>query len=185
MTRFFFSVIGLLFFAHLSWSQGYEIKIQISGYEEDELYLAYYYGDKQYIKDTVTIAAEGEKGHFVFAGDEPLAGGVYLAVMKPNNDFIQFVVDENDQHFELKTAKDNPNDHMKVTGSKDNALFFQYLQYLEKKRPVAENLKTQLEAAKDDQKKTAKLQITPNKTQPVAPLKMVKQKGVYVPAIKM
>ncbi|HMQ60201.1 MAG TPA: thioredoxin-like domain-containing protein [Flavilitoribacter sp.] len=158
MTRFFSSVIGLLFFAHLSWAQGYEIKIQISGYEEDELYLAYYYGDKQYIKDTVTIAAEGEKGHFVFAGDEPLAGGVYLAVMKPNNDFFQFVVDEKNQQFELKTDKVNPNDHMKVIGSKDNAAFFQYLQYLEKKRPMAEELKTQLEAAKDDEKKSAKLQ---------------------------
>jgi|GEM_PF-4078598 len=32
-------------------------------------------------------------------------------------------------------------------------------------------------------KKTAKLQTMPNKTQPVDPLKIVKQNGVYVPAI--
>jgi hypothetical protein len=32
-------------------------------------------------------------------------------------------------------------------------------------------------------KKTARLQMTPNKTQPVAPLKMVRQNGVYVPAM--
>lgn len=33
-------------------------------------------------------------------------------------------------------------------------------------------------------KKTARLQMTPNNTQPVAPLKMVRQKGVYVPAMR-
>ena len=34
-------------------------------------------------------------------------------------------------------------------------------------------------------KKTARLQMTPKSTQPVAPLKMVRQNGVYVPAIRM
>ena len=34
-------------------------------------------------------------------------------------------------------------------------------------------------------KKTARLQMMPNSTQPVAPLKIVKQKGVYVPAMRM
>jgi len=34
-------------------------------------------------------------------------------------------------------------------------------------------------------KKTARLQMIPNKTQPVAPLRIVSQKGVYVPAMRM
>jgi len=34
-------------------------------------------------------------------------------------------------------------------------------------------------------KKTARLQMIPNKTQPVEPLRIVRQKGVYVPAIRI
>ncbi len=34
-------------------------------------------------------------------------------------------------------------------------------------------------------KKTAKLQMIPNRTQPVEPLRIVRQKGVYVPAMRM
>jgi len=48
------------------------------------------------------------------------------------------------------------------------------------------DIKTEIFAKKMDlsvMKSTAKLQMMPNKTQPVAPLKIVRQNGVYVPAI--
>jgi hypothetical protein len=34
-------------------------------------------------------------------------------------------------------------------------------------------------------KKTARLQMIPNRTQPVAPWRIARQKGVYVPAMRM
>ncbi len=155
MTKFFCSLSSLFFLTHFAWSQGYEIKVNVAGYAENEIYLAYYYGDKQYIKDTVQIGADG---FFTFQGTEPLPGGVYLVVMKPNNDFFQLLIDEGNQRFQLKTTREKPNENMKVTGSLDNELFFSYLRYLDEKRPIADDLKAGIDAAKEDPKKQEKLQ---------------------------
>ena len=61
-------------------AQGYEIKIKVNGLQDTLCYLANYYGDKQYIKDS---AMANSYGNIIFKGNEPLPGGIYLFVF-PN-----------------------------------------------------------------------------------------------------
>jgi hypothetical protein len=50
-----FALPTLLF----SQSPGYQIKVKIDGFEGRETHLGYYYGDKQYLKDTAYLEADG------------------------------------------------------------------------------------------------------------------------------
>jgi hypothetical protein len=79
---------------------GYEINISIEGYDQKECYLGYFFGDKQYLKDTAQVDA---KGVFTFKGEESLDAGVYLIVLPPDNQFFQLLVNEGEQHFSIQT----------------------------------------------------------------------------------
>ncbi|MEZ4948931.1 MAG: DUF4369 domain-containing protein [Saprospiraceae bacterium] len=115
--------------------------------KKDTLFLGYQYGDKQYIRDTVI---KNKDGWFHFKGDEQLEGGVYMVVMPPDNKYFEFVVDENNQEFQLETDYSDPTNMMKVKGSEDNKTFFNYLQFIAAKRPEAEELQKQIQEAGDD-----------------------------------
>lgn len=120
---------------------GYKIRIKLDNYPEKELTLGFHYGDKQYVKDTATVGADG---FFVFEADTLLPCGVYLLVLKPDNSFIQVLIPPDDQDFTLTTdAKDSVN-KMKVKGSDDNEVFYDYLRYLAKLRPEADTLRAQM-----------------------------------------
>ncbi len=135
-------------------AQAYEIDVKIDEYEHKEAYLGYYYGEKQYMKDTVQINDEGK---FVFKGDEALDQGFYLIIMAPDNNYFQILVDD-DQKFSVQTNAKTPNESMKIKGSKENELFYKYMDFLSQKRPIADVLRKEMEAVKDDKSKTAKLQ---------------------------
>lgn len=131
-------IIVLLLISHLGFAENsYRIEIKLTDYTEKELYLAYHYGDKQYIKDTALI---NDQGTFIFEGNEPLDIGVYLVVMAPNNTHFQVLMNEEEQEFKLTTSAASPSQKMKIKGSKDNELFFEYLNFLAAKRPIVEQL---------------------------------------------
>ena len=135
---------------------GYQIKVKIDGFDQQELYLGYYYGDKQYLKDTAYLSGNG---WFYFEGEEKLPGGLYLIVMPPDNKFFQVVIsDSEDQWFSLQTDANDAVNKMKIEGSEDNQLFYDYLLYLEKKRPQADKLKAELDALPEGDKKRQKVE---------------------------
>lgn len=130
---------------------GFEIKVDIDDFEEEELYLAYYLGDKQYIQDTTTRNSEGE---FVFKGEDNLPGGMYLVVMPPENQFFQILVDANNQKFSIRT-KPGPN-QLKDTrfyNSIENQNFYEYLLFLAEQREVSNGLVEEIEVERNDRKK--------------------------------
>ena len=60
------------------------------------------------------------------------------------------MVNENEQHFSLYSQNpQSPSDDLQIEGSKDNQLFYDYLAFLEVKRPLADQLKKDIEAAED------------------------------------
>lgn len=124
----------------------YQIKVNIKDYAAKELLLAYYLGDKQYIMDTVEVDS---KGTFTFEDTTALECGIYLIVMQPDNKFFQILIDEEYPHFSIETQNEDPIQYMKVKGSEDNKLFYDYLQFLEEKRKVASDLEKEY---KDDEK---------------------------------
>ena len=134
---------------------GYQIKVKIDGFQQKEAYLGYYFGDKQYLKDTAFVEADGR---FYFEGNEKLTGGMYILVLPPDNQFVQLLLDDDNQWFSVETKLTDLAGSIKITGSEDNKRFYDYLKFISDRRPKADELKKQLEEAADDEKKKVKIE---------------------------
>ena len=137
------SLFSLLSFSCLfaNGDPGYKIRVKLENYTSNELIIGFHYGEKQYVKDTAIIGADG---FFTFEADTLFPPGVYLLVLKPDNNFIQILLDDKNQQITVTTdAKDSVN-KMKVKGSVDNEVFYDYLRYLNKQRPEADTLRAQM-----------------------------------------
>ena len=114
--------------------------------------MAYYFGGKQYAKDT----ALSKNGKFIFKGDEKLDGGMYLVVL-PDQKWFDIIISE--QNFSFKTSLNNLIGDMSFTSSKENTPFYKYLNYINLKQqevaPIREKLKT---ASAEETKKLKKIQ---------------------------
>jgi peroxiredoxin len=130
-------------------SNGYEIKIQINGFKQKEIYMAYHLGEKQYIKDTIKQQADGS---FLFKGDSPLESGIYLVVLPPDNNYFQLIIEKNDQYFSVTTDAADPSKNIQTKGSIENKLFYGYMNFLAEKRPQSEALNNRLKEEKDSLK---------------------------------
>lgn len=131
---------------------GYRIEVTPEGVSSSEAYLAYYFGDKQYIKDTTAI----KDGVLVFEGEEALDGGIYLVVFPPENNYFEILVDQ-DQYFQVRTNASDFVGTMKVQGSEDNQLFYGDLQYLSTKRAELQTIQTAMKAAPAGSEEQARL----------------------------
>ncbi|MBI1288455.1 MAG: redoxin domain-containing protein [Flavobacteriales bacterium] len=136
----FLGVVGNVF----GQKDGYEIDLNIEGCKPGKAILAYYYGNKQYIKDSTRV---DEKGRFVFKGEEALPEGIYIAVMPPDNKYFEVMVDA-DQHFKMNSKYETPIKSMKVTGSDENTLFYNYLRFLNDQKKKSEPLTSKMEELK-------------------------------------
>lgn len=160
MKRYF----ALTIFALLSLSSlyadggGYKIRVKLDNYPHQSLTLGFHYGDKQYVKDTAAVGADG---WFTFEADTLLPCGVYLLVLKPDNNFIQVLIPADDQDFTMTTDAKDSVLKMKVKGSDDNETFYDYLRYLNGLRPEADSLRAMIGRSKgnpaDSIKYTTKL----------------------------
>lgn len=130
-------------------SNGYEIKIQINGFKQKEIYMAYHLGEKQYIKDTIKQQADGS---FLFKGDSPLESGIYLVVLPPDNNYFQLIIEKDDQYFSVSTDAADPSKNIQTKGSIENKLFYGYMNFLAEKRPQSEALNNLLKEEKDSLK---------------------------------
>jgi len=131
-----FQVIAFLFLSFLMLQYGsgkaqaapaYEIKIRIKSLPDTTFYLANYYAKNQYYKDT---ARSNSKGLLVFSGEKELEEGMYALVIGNRKIFDFFIIEK---FMELETDTVNTQQNMKVKGSKENELFFSYINYLKSK----------------------------------------------------
>lgn len=125
-------LLGLAFLVMLSGAaiaqKGHRIEISLNGFGGNKLLLASYYGNKIKLVDTAQAV---KPGVFVFEGNKPLAGGIYMAVSLKKKKLFEFVVNKN-QQFALSTDTANYSLDMKVKNSMENQLFFKYLKFNEK-----------------------------------------------------
>ncbi|RAW01810.1 DUF5106 domain-containing protein [Pseudochryseolinea flava] len=99
----------------------YNIQFKVAGWKDTTVYLAHYYGESNWIRDTAHVNSKGE---FNFDGKKTLDRGVYMLALN-NTKIFEFVVGQN-KYFKLETAADSLVQHMKVTGDVDNKLFFEH-----------------------------------------------------------
>ena len=122
--------------------QGYEIKVQINGLKNSQLYLGFHYGNKQFIKDTIQL---DENGQGTFKGKESLQQGIYL-VITPKKKYFEILAGE-DQHFSLKTNVNNFVNTLEFQGSEINQAFNEYQKFMMKQNQKSSALKKKLKAA--------------------------------------
>jgi thiol-disulfide isomerase/thioredoxin len=119
------SVLAFLFSATLVAScqqkQGYEISLNINGLRDSSVYLAYHFGDKQYIKDTVRL---DQAGHAIFSGLERLPEGIYMIVL-PGRHYFEILISD-DQHFSASCTYPDYFNTLKFSGSDENSYFVSY-----------------------------------------------------------
>ncbi len=130
-------------------SKGYDIKINIKSLANTPLILAYYFGDKQYIKDTFEF---DKNGVCTIKADTALDAGIYLAVFpKMNNKYFEFLV--NEQKFSLTTDTNDLAMKMAVSGSQENKLFYEDMHFLKDKRDSSEKYSKLYRDEKDEKQK--------------------------------
>lgn len=130
-------IIVFVFSSIISFAQKtHEINFEISNYKNDTLLLAYFYGEQQLVKDTLYAY---KPGHFTYKGDTLLEPGVYIGLVYPSNEYFQFLINSEDQKFTLKNDI-NDLQTIKVFGSEDNKVFFEYLKFIGEKNTIAQEL---------------------------------------------
>lgn len=149
-TKIFAALFLSVFTFAIASSQGsYHIDIQLKNAPSDTLYLAYFYGDAQYIRDT---AFRQRENLFSFKGNEALPEGVYMFVMPPQNSFFQVLIDD-DQDFSMVTDADDVTGNTIVEGNEDNAIFYDYLKLIDHARKEKAELEESSKSSTDESEK--------------------------------
>ena len=129
-----------------SQKEGYKITGTIKGLNEPTVMLAYYFGGKQYAKDTADVI----NGKFTFKGVEKLKGGMYLVVLSENK-YLDIIISE--QNFSFSTEIDNLHGAISFKNSKENPPFYEYLNFISKMQLKVTPLRKELETASGNKKK--------------------------------
>lgn len=108
---------------------GYDIKINFKGCKDTMVYLVKYTWDQQYIADT---CKKIKNGIIQFKGKTDLEKGVYVLVSQESSIYFDFFINEN-QKFIINTDQADVVNSLKVTGNKENELFFSYIKYITNK----------------------------------------------------
>lgn len=117
----FLSIIFILFLSQNIFSQGYKIDIKIKNAENSEIYLAYYYGAKKYVIDTINLDKNG-KGRFESINKLP--EGVYLIALESKK-YFEFIIPEK-QEFYIETDTIDLNSNLSFINSEENQNFNLY-----------------------------------------------------------
>lgn len=128
---------------------GYEIKVKINNLKDTTIYLAFYLGDKTYMKDTTQLDANGEG---VFKADSSLPQGIYLVVL-PRKTYFDVVVGEN-QHFSVENDT-TPADfikNFKSTGSLENQIFYGDILFIAERGKKREEINKQIKDLEEKKK---------------------------------
>lgn len=127
--RILFKILSIslfIIFSNVSFGQtkeGFSIKGKIKGIKDTTVFLAHYFGyNQQVIKDTAKVDSQG---NFHFVGEKTLPEGLYL-ISLPKGKYMDIVI--GNQEFSFETDTTNLITKMKVTGSKENEIFFKFQQ---------------------------------------------------------
>lgn len=154
MKRYFIALLALGIFINTYAQQpitNFHFKFKINNLADSVdsvVYMANYYGNKQYYFDTAKIEPGGQ---FSFQGDT-VRGGIYSIILQDKKSYFEFVV--NEPKIEMETTYKSLIKSMKVKTSEENKNFYNYLNFIEDKSKKAEELKAILDG--NDEKAKAK-----------------------------
>lgn len=124
----------------------HQFEFLIPDSEDSLVFLANYYGTKQYYYDTAFAVAPGK---FQYATDS-IKGGIYMVVMPDKSQYFEIVVDGKEPKIALSTTRANMVTDMKVLASRENQLFYEFQQEMNKKGEQAAPIQKKINALKAD-----------------------------------
>ena len=127
---------------------GYEIKVTLMPFKKEYVYLGHYFGKSYPIIDSAML---DDNSQAIFKGNAPLNGGIYLVGYPRKTGFFEILVDR-DQKFSVIADTARLTEGVKFENSKDNELFNEYQQQMNKRGSAVNQLQQQLKEArtKDD-----------------------------------
>ena len=133
-------------------ANAYDITVDIHNYNDSIIFLAKYYGDKQYIQDTIKRNANGL---FEIKGAEPLDAGVYI-IATADKRYFEVVIDK-EQFFSITTDNNDFIGTIKFKGSSENNDYYDYLHFINPRGMKLDSLSKAIKLAetKDDSIKIA------------------------------
>lgn len=126
---------------------GYEIAVELKPFQNQQIYLGYYYGDVRAIADSTQLDGTS-KG--AFKGAEPLPGGIYFVVSPSKQILFELLVDK-DQQFAVSADSSKLPAGIVFSGSNDNQQFQQYSAFTASVGQNIQEKNTQLRTAKNRQ----------------------------------
>lgn len=118
--------------------KGNVLKFKVEGLKDTTVFLANYYGNKLYYADTTKADA---KGQFQFSTKKKFDPGLYAVVV--SGKYFELIV--NNENITMESNKSDLVGKVVVKESKENKLFYDYINFIGSKRKQAEPLKTPLE----------------------------------------
>ncbi|MGN7889208.1 thioredoxin-like domain-containing protein [Dyadobacter sp. 22481] len=114
-----------------AYSQGYRIEATIKGMRDSSFVIGHYNRNaSQFVpKDTAKADANGK---VVFEGKTALPGGLYVILFPGNQKMIELIYSGKETNFSLEADTADVNTSLKITGSKENELFYDYRKELAK-----------------------------------------------------
>lgn len=100
----------------------YKITLQIDGSKDSSILICYYHAQNRYILDT---AYNNGRGKFVFEGEKELMPGLYFFTNNADR-YAEFVVYKEKPVFQFHTDNRNWITNMRIKGSQQNELFYNY-----------------------------------------------------------
>lgn len=136
---FILAVCSYFFSTTQSYGQ-HNIEFEIENYDQDTVVIGYYVLDRQLVWDTILAESKGK-----FVLNDTIDQGVYILLTLPDNEFLQFIVNEDESAFKMKfDFKDKTN--VKFEGSQENQVFQDYVDFLNIKRPISDQLRDTIAA---------------------------------------
>ncbi len=154
MKYLLFTLFGVLNFLASSQAQkGHNISFEIENYSNDTLIVGHYYANRHMVEDTLYA---DKKGKFTMKGDESLEDGSYLVLLRPDNKYFQFMVNEDDQDFKVKVDAENFGS-IKFKGSEDNDRFYEYMDFIAGMKSKANTLKEKKKLLEEENKDVSEI----------------------------
>lgn len=135
-----------LFSFHINAQEGYQIDIDLDNFNQEEIIFAYEFLDRYPVVDTIR---RNDVGNFQIKADSSLIPGIYLLVLPPNNDFVTLLINEDEQQFSVKADVNDLSGSMQITGSPDNKMYYEYMNYLNTKVGVLNQFRAAADATED------------------------------------
>lgn len=137
----------------------YSFEFQISGSDDSLVYLANYYGTKQYYFDTAFAVG---KGKFRLEKDS-VPGGIYLVVLPDKSNYFEMIVSGDEYKITMSTDKLNMITAMTITGSKENQLFYDFQKKLSDYGRKAQPLQDIMARLKKEENKSDSVKLIQEK----------------------